>query len=65
MGNPEKRLKSVHIAGTNGKGSTAAMTASPTGFELVTCIGLEFFTRQNCDIVVLEVGMGGALDEMV
>lgn len=26
---------------------------------------LEFFARQNCDIVVLEVGMGGALDEMV
>ena len=35
MGNPEKKLKFVHIAGTNGKGSTAAMTASitfaPTG----------------------------------
>lgn len=28
MGNPEKRLKFVHIAGTNGKGSTAAMIAS-------------------------------------
>ena len=28
MGNPEKKLKFVHIAGTNGKGSTAAMTAS-------------------------------------
>ena len=28
MGNPEKQLKFVHIAGTNGKGSTAAMTAS-------------------------------------
>jgi dihydrofolate synthase/folylpolyglutamate synthase len=25
---PEKRFKSIHIAGTNGKGSTAAMTAS-------------------------------------
>lgn len=25
MGNPEKKLKFVHIAGTNGKGSTAAM----------------------------------------
>ena len=115
IGNPEKKLKFVHIAGTNGKGSTAAMTASilrkagyrtglytspyiyrfhermqvdgveisdedlteitefvrphaqamaesPTEFELVTCIGLEYFARQNCDIVVLEVGMGGALD---
>lgn len=28
MGNPEKRLRFVHIAGTNGKGSTAAMIAS-------------------------------------
>ena len=28
MGNPEKKLKYVHIGGTNGKGSTAAMTAS-------------------------------------
>ena len=115
LGNPEKKLKFVHIAGTNGKGSTAAMTASilqkagyrvglytspyiyrfneriqingeqiadedvaivteyvkqyaetmeekPTEFELVTAIGFEYFARQNCDIVVLEVGMGGALD---
>ena len=115
LGNPEKKLKFVHIAGTNGKGSTAAMTASilekagyrvglytspyiyrfneriqvngqqiadedvatvteyvkqyaevmeekPTEFELVTAIGFEYFLRQNCDIVVLEVGMGGALD---
>ncbi len=28
LGNPHKRLKYVHIAGTNGKGSTAAMIAS-------------------------------------
>ena len=115
IGNPEKKLKYVHIAGTNGKGSTAAMTASvlqkagyrvglftspyiyrfnermqvngqqitddelvaitefvkphaqameqsPTEFELVSCIGFEYFARQNCDIVVLEVGMGGAMD---
>lgn len=115
MGNPEKRLKFVHIAGTNGKGSTAAMTASilrkagyrtglytspflfrfnermnvdgadiddrelaeiteyvkphaeamaehPTEFELVTAIAMEYFARHRCDIVVLEVGLGGALD---
>ena len=115
MGNPEKKLKFVHIAGTNGKGSTAAMTASilrkagyrtglytspyiyrfhermqvdgveisdedlsaiteyvkplaqsmeesPTEFELVCCIAFEYFLRKNCDIVVLEVGMGGAFD---
>ena len=115
MGTPEKKLKFVHIAGTNGKGSTAAMTASilrqagyrtglytspyiyrfhermqvdgveisdeelaavteyvkplaqsmevsPTEFELVCCIAFEYFLRKNCDIVVLEVGMGGAFD---
>lgn len=115
MGNPEKKLKFVHIAGTNGKGSTAAMTASilrkagyrtglytspyiyrfhermqvdgmeitdeelsavteyvkplaqslketPTEFELVCCIAFEYFVRKGCDIVVLEVGMGGAFD---
>ena len=115
MGCPEKQLKYVHIAGTNGKGSTAAMTASilqkagyktglytsphiyrfherirvdgvdisdedlaaiteyvqpmaqamadhPTEFELVFCIAIEYFKRVGCDIVVLEVGMGGAMD---
>jgi dihydrofolate synthase/folylpolyglutamate synthase len=115
MGNPEKKLRFIHVAGTNGKGSTAAMLASilqqagyktglytspyilrfhermqvngqeisdedlatitefvrphaeamadhPTEFELVSCIAFEYFMRQNCDIVVLEVGMGGELD---
>ncbi len=115
MGNPHNDLKYIHIAGTNGKGSTAAMTAnilqkagyrvglytspyiyrfnermqidgepisdkelvditawvrplaqsmeeSPTEFELVSCIAFEYFKRNACDIVVLEVGMGGALD---
>ena len=115
MGNPEKSLKFIHIAGTNGKGSTAAMLASileaagyrtglytspfinrfnermqidgqpipdqeladltewirpmaddmadsPTEFELITALAMEFFHRHACDIVVLEVGMGGALD---
>ena len=115
MGTPQKDLKFVHIAGTNGKGSTAAMTASilqkagyrtglytspyiyrfhermqidgeqisdedlvavteyvkplaqsmeecPTEFELVCCIAFEYFKRKKCDIVVLEVGMGGEFD---
>lgn len=115
MGNPEKDLKFVHVAGTNGKGSTASMTASilqkagyrvglytspyiyrfhermqvngveisdedvvacteyvkpfalamkdkPTEFELVCGIAFEYFKRQKCDIVVLEVGMGGLWD---
>ena len=115
MGDPHKKLKYVHIAGTNGKGSTAAMVTSilqqagytvglytsphiycfnerirvngvditdeelsaiaeyakplteamvesPTEFELVFCIAVEHFVRTNCDIVVVEVGMGGELD---
>ena len=115
LGNPEKCLKFVHIAGTNGKGSTASMIASilsqagyktalftspyiyrfherlqidgqqiadddvvdlvalikplaeamedrPTEFEFVTCMAMEYFRRQSCDLVVLEVGMGGAMD---
>ena len=115
MGDPQKQLRYVHIAGTNGKGSTASMTASilrkagyrtglytsphiyrfheriqvngqdipdedlaaiteyvqplaqamedhPTEFELVFCIAIEYFRRAGCDIVVLEVGMGGAMD---
>ena len=28
LGNPQKELRFVHVAGTNGKGSTCAMTAS-------------------------------------
>ena len=115
LGDPHKKLKFVHIAGTNGKGSTAAMLASilekagyrtglytspfinrfnermqvngeqipddtlaeltlriqpyadamedaPTEFELITALAMEYFLRENCDIVVLEVGMGGELD---
>lgn len=115
MGNPQKCMKFVHIAGTNGKGSTAAILASifkesgystglftspyvtkfteriqingapipeeelafeteyvkpfaesmedkPTEFELVTAIAFSYFKRKKCDLVVLEVGMGGALD---
>lgn len=115
LGDPQNKLKFVHIAGTNGKGSTAAMLASvlqaagyrtglytspyitcfnermqvdgrmidddelaqitqelrphaeamedhPTEFELVTAIAMVYFARHACDIVVLEVGLGGALD---
>ena len=115
LGDPHKELRFVHIAGTNGKGSTAAMIAScleaagykvglftspyinrfneriqvngrmipdealerlvervrpaaegmadtPTEFELITALGMLYFKEQGCDIVVLEVGLGGALD---
>ena len=115
LGNPQKGLKIIHIAGTNGKGSTAAMLASilleagyktglytspfihkfneriqinslnitdeelvdlanklrvftdqmsdsPTEFELITAMAFLHFSQKQCDIVVLEVGMGGRLD---
>lgn len=115
LGDPQEKLKFVHIAGTNGKGSCAAMLASilkvsgyrtglftspylyrfnermringkqiedealaeivsaikpaadaldehPTVFELVTAAALLWFQREGCDIVVLEVGLGGRLD---
>lgn len=115
LGNPEKELKFVHVAGTNGKGSTSvciasvlakagyttglyispyilrfnermqvngehitddelemlvdeirpyaeAMLDSPTEFELITALAIKYFLKKGCDIVVLEVGMGGRLD---
>ena len=115
LGRPDRKLKFIHVAGTNGKGSTCAMLASiltaagyrtgfypspfieefreriqvdgemitpealgritgnvreqaeqmaehPTQFELITAIGMVYFAEKKCDIVVLEVGMGGALD---
>jgi len=39
-----------------------AMEDHPSQFELVTAIGMEFFKRRGCDLVMLEVGMGGLLD---
>lgn len=34
----------------------------PTEFEIVTAIGILYFYNNNCDVVVLEVGLGGRLD---
>ena len=115
LDNPQKKLKFIHIAGTNGKGSTAAMTAEilkksgfKTGlftspylevfneriringenitdndlaeyvtrvkaimeennalvseFAFITAVSFLYFYEKQCDIVVLEVGMGGKLD---
>ena len=115
LGRPQDGLRFVHVAGTNGKGSTCAMLASvlraagyKTGlftsphihrfhermqingepippdtltalveelrpaaeampeklhqFELTTGIALTWFAREKCDIVVLEVGLGGEFD---
>lgn len=115
MGNPQQQLRFVHVAGTNGKGSTCSLLSSaltqagyctglytspfvgcfnermqvngknitddeltaltdevrlfadamedhPTEFEIVTALAFLFFLRKKCDIVVLEVGLGGRLD---
>lgn len=39
-----------------------AMEEKPTEFELITAIGFAYFRRHNCDVVILEVGLGGRLD---
>ena len=39
-----------------------AMDDHPTEFELITAAALLWFAEEHCDIVVLEVGLGGRLD---
>ena len=115
LGDPQDKLRYVHVAGSNGKGSMCAMLSAilsacgyktgmytspqllrlneryringeeiadgaleelavsvrdvaltmediPTEFEITTAMMFEYFHAQRCDIVVLEVGMGGRLD---
>ena len=115
LGNPEKKLPAIHIAGTNGKGSIMAyieqtlieaglkvgryvsptishyrerftinkemiskddcaallsevflevdkMDPSPTSFEIETAAAFLWFVRSDCDIMLIECGMGGRLD---
>ena len=113
LGNPEQRFKSVHVAGTNGKGSTSHALAAvlqsagyktglytsphlksfteriringqeisqeyvvqfvaenrgvldqlkPSFFEMTVGMAFWFFAKQNVDIAVVEVGMGGKYD---
>ena len=38
------------------------MTDKPTEFELITAIAFDYFKEEGCDVVILEVGMGGRLD---
>ncbi|MCI8330134.1 MAG: bifunctional folylpolyglutamate synthase/dihydrofolate synthase [Oscillibacter sp.] len=115
LGDPQRELKFIHVAGTNGKGSVCACLASvleaagyrvglntsphlerfeerirvngaeisgeklgalldrirpaagamaehPTEFELITAAAFLHFRQEDCEIVVLETGLGGALD---
>src|SRR4030067_966570 len=48
IGNPHREVQTIHIAGTNGKGSTA--------------MAILFFKQRMVDLAVLEVGLGGKLD---
>lgn len=38
------------------------MKDSPTEFELICAIAFKYFKEEGCDVVVLEVGMGGRYD---
>ena len=115
LGDPQDRIRTIHIAGTNGKGSVSCMISSmlktrykvglftspyievfneriqingenissenlirctnrvkeaceaitdcnPIEFEFITAMGFLFFAEEKCDVVVLEVGLGGRLD---
>lgn len=114
LGDPQKKCRFVHVAGTNGKGSCAAMLAAmlraegkktglytspnlvafgeriqingvnitpdqiaartpaiaaaaadlpaPSFFELVTALAFSHFAVEDCDVVVLECGLGGLWD---
>ncbi len=44
------------------KSAIDLMEEPPSEFEVVTVIGFLYFLETNCDIVVLEVGMGGEFD---
>lgn len=39
-----------------------AMYDKPTEFEVLTALAFELFARKNCDIAVIECGMGGDTD---
>jgi len=113
LGNPERRLRTVHVAGTNGKGSTSHMLAAifqeagyktglytsphlkdfrerirvdgevisedfvvdfvqrirpfsesidPSFFEITVVMAFDYFVREQVDIAIIEVGLGGRLD---
>lgn len=40
----------------------AQMEDQPTEFERITAMALLYFQQKHCDVVVLEVGLGGRLD---
>ncbi len=41
---------------------SAAWDPHPTFFEITTALALRYFADRNCDVVILETGLGGRLD---
>ena len=56
LGNPERELKSIHIAGTNGKGSTAAMM---TAFAKAHGLQVGTFTSPHMDSIRERIQLDG------
>ena len=56
LGNPERDLKSIHIAGTNGKGSTAAMV---TAFAKAHELRVGTFTSPHMDSIRERIQLDG------
>ena len=56
LGNPERGLKSIHIAGTNGKGSTAAMV---TSFAKAHGLRVGTFTSPHMDSIRERIQLDG------
>ena len=56
LGNPERGLKSIHIAGTNGKGSTAAMI---TAFAKAHGLRVGTFTSPHMDSIRDRIQLDG------
>lgn len=56
LGNPERELKSIHIAGTNGKGSTAAMV---TVFAKAHGLRVGTFTSPHMDSIRERIQLDG------
>ena len=44
------------------RSAAEAMSEHPTEFEILTAVAFLHFQAKHCDIVVLETGLGGALD---
>ena len=57
LGNPERELKSIHIAGTNGKGVHAAMI---TAFAKAHGLRVGTFTSPHMDSIRERIRLDGA-----